>query len=265
MQEMQQQQPQMPTNLEQLHRIAINLVEFVCSIITMPVEIIIRWQYGTRYFPIPVVFLSTMLMLFLPLFAATADSVSRMIPFHVVPPTPGMFGIGSFSGLYFFLSFLHGFRIWRRMIYMHLEEHSRWEGPPLPFLYLVPGSRSHWVTRIVIEPLFLFFGSILLEHAFIFQPGLATYIRVAAIALVFKNFIVWYRVWEFMRDQADMITQAPIVANLMQNKATDQDLAKIHVATFPKAPPDLRAGAASRIAQVFSPATSETNQPKEAL
>ena len=72
-------------------------------------------------------------------------------------------------------------------------------GPALPFLYLVPeSSRSHWFTRIVIEPVALFVGSIFLQNAFIVQPGLGTYLRMVAVALVMKNFIVWYRAWEFM-------------------------------------------------------------------
>jgi hypothetical protein len=262
---MQQQQPQQQSpNLEQLHRIAINLVEFFCSIIAMPIEIIIRWQYGTRYFPIPVVFLSTMMMVFLPLLSQAADGVARMIPFHgAAPPPPGMFSFANFASLYFFLSFLHGFRVWRRMAYPELEHLSRWEGPPLPFFYLLPGARSHWVLRILIEPVSLFVSSIFLEHAFIIQSGLATYIRVAAVALVFKNFIFWYRAWEFIRDYLDNANMAPIVAALMQNKASPQDLAKIHLATFPKASPGLMAGVAARIAQAFSRTNSETTPPRE--
>ncbi len=255
----QQQQSQMPSNLEQLHNIALNLVHAICSIIAMPVEIIVRWQYGTRYFPIPVVFLSTMMMIFLPLLGVLADEATRMIPFHSVAPTMGMFGMGSFSSLFFFLSFLHGFRIWRRMVHPELEDHSRWEGPPLPFLYLVPGSRSHWFTRIVIEPVALFVGSIFLQNAFIVQAGLGTYLRIVAVALVMKNFIVWYRAWEFMRDILDNRTTAPIVASLLENKASDQDLAKIHFASFPKASAEMRQGMVARFINSFGSSASQSN------
>jgi hypothetical protein len=40
--------------------------ETICSIISMPVEMLIRPQYGTRYFSVPVTFFSGALMLLLP-------------------------------------------------------------------------------------------------------------------------------------------------------------------------------------------------------
>ena len=40
-------------NAEHLQNTALNGVEVVCSIVSMPVEMIIRPQYGTRYFTVP--------------------------------------------------------------------------------------------------------------------------------------------------------------------------------------------------------------------
>jgi hypothetical protein len=129
--------------------------EAYCSIFTMPIEIILRPQYGTRYFPVPIVFLSAVLMFLLPLFSSAADGFVSLIPFHgAVPRPPGMFGISSLSSLYFFLVFLHGFRIWRRMIHAGAGTHREYEGPALPFFNLIPSGGSFWFTRIVIEPLF---------------------------------------------------------------------------------------------------------------
>jgi len=39
-------------NINQLQNYAMNFVETVCSIFTMPIEIILRPQYGTWYFPV---------------------------------------------------------------------------------------------------------------------------------------------------------------------------------------------------------------------
>jgi hypothetical protein len=66
-----------------------------------------------------------------------------MIPFARVAAAPsGMFGLGSLSNLYFLLLFLNGFRLWRRMVYMHLKLYSEFEGPALPVFPLIPGCRS---------------------------------------------------------------------------------------------------------------------------
>jgi hypothetical protein len=254
---MQYAQPESSLNLNQLQNYAMNMVEAFCSIFTMPIEIILRPQYGTRYFPVPIFFLSAVLMFLLPLFSSAADGVARMIPFSQAPPPPaGLFGIGSLSSLYFFLAFLHSFRLWRRMIKPELENHSEYEGPPLPFFNLIPGSRSFWFTRIVIEPVFVFIGASLLEAIQVFQSGLVTYLHLAALMLAMKNFICWYRAWEYIRKIMDLQFLNPIIAKLVENKATEADLASVHLASLPKnITADVRHAAASHIARAFSTET----------
>src|ERR1700679_397198 len=117
---MQYGQPESSLNINQFHKYAMDVVEAVCGIFTMPIEIILRPQYGTRYFPVPIFFFSSLLMLFLPLFSSAADSVTHMISSGATRAGAGLFGIGSLCSLYFFLTFLHAFRLWSRMIYMQL-------------------------------------------------------------------------------------------------------------------------------------------------
>jgi hypothetical protein len=250
---MQYGQQESSLNVSQLHRYAMDVVEAVCGIFTMPIEIILRPQYGTRYFPVPIFFFSSVLMALLPLFSSAADGLTHIVSLGAARPSGGVFGVGSLSSLYFFLTFLHAFRLWRRMIYMQLEDISEYEGPPLPFFNLIPGSRSFWFTRIVIEPVFVFITATLLEGARIFQPGLAMYLRLAALMLIMKNFIGWYRAWEYIRKILDTRFIGPVIAKLVENKATEADLAPIHLASLPKnLAPDLRQAAASHIARAFS-------------
>jgi hypothetical protein len=245
-----------PMNINQLQQLAMNVVENICSIFTMPVEIILRPQYGSRYFPVPIFFFSAVLMFLLPWFSAAADGLVGMIPFHGEVPRPvGMFGIGSLSSLYFFLVFLHGFRLWRRMIYTHLEDHSEYEGPALPFFYLIPGGGSFWFIRIVIEPAVVFVGSTVLEVLHIFQSGLVTYLHLAALKLAMKEFIAWYRNWEYIRKMLDARFLGPIIAKLLDNTASPDELAKAHFSGFPKnLSADIRRAAAAYMARLFSTA-----------
>src|ERR1039457_6543393 len=150
MPESQMQQPPSMT-LEQFQKTAMNFMENLCGIVSMPVELILRPFYGTRYFPLPVSFFSMIMMVFLPFMSATATAVVGMIPFHHSAPVIGLFGIGAFSYLYFLLLTVHGVRIWRRMIYMEKEQWSTFEGPPLPFFRLVPRSSSFWLPRIFYD------------------------------------------------------------------------------------------------------------------
>ncbi len=242
-----------PMSINQLQSMAMSVIDLFCSIFTMPIEIILRPQYGTRYFQVPTIFFSSMLMLILPLFSSAATGLVNMIPFHRAAPGPvGLFGIGSLSSLYFFLVFLHGFRLWRRMVYMELELHSEFEGPPLPFFRLIPWSSSWAFTRIVLEPVFVFIGASLLEGAQIFQSGLATYLHFAAFMLAMRSFIQWYRGWEYVRKIMDGPVIGKVIGNLLQNKASEQELASVHLASFPKnISAELRTNAALHIARAY--------------
>ena len=59
----------------------INIVYNVCSIVTMPVEMVLRPQYGSRYFPPVIMFFTAVMMIVLPVFSALAEGVGRMVPF----------------------------------------------------------------------------------------------------------------------------------------------------------------------------------------
>ncbi len=241
-------------NFNQMQDTAMNLVETVCSALCRPAEMIIRPWHGTRYFPVHVVFLSTIMMIGLPVFSMFANGVGSMLPFAHVQPPLGLFGIGSLSKLYFLLGTVHGVRHYWRMIDMSRETNSQYEGAALFFFRLIPGGSSFWVTRIVLEPMFLLLTAGVLERLFIFESGLATYFECAALALAMKSFIGWYRAWEYIRNLMDMRFAAPIVAKLADNRATQDDLAVLHLASFPEGlAPDIREAAVAHIAHAFTP------------
>jgi hypothetical protein len=249
---MQPTQNEAPMNLPSMHRYGMAVVESVCTIFTMPLEMILRPQYGTRYFSPPLAFFSAVLMVFLPIFSSAADSFGRLIPFSRGAAPAGLFGLSSLSGLFFFLLLLHSPRLWRRMVYMHLEQYSEFEGPALPVFPLIPGGRSFWITRIFLEPIAVYILASLLQGLGIFQPGLTTFLHLAAVMLCIKEFIVWYRNWEFIRVALDSQAIGKAMGNILQNKATRNELEPMHLASFPKdLPADLRDSALRHFARTF--------------
>jgi hypothetical protein len=242
-----------PTQFQRLEDEAINFVYFICGVICQPVEILLRWWYGTRYFAVPVTFFSASMMLLLPIIGALFTSTVHMIPFMSAPLPRGMFDLGSFSKLYFLLTAVHGFRLWRRMLHMEREQFSDYEGEPLPFFHLLPKSGSFWFIRIVWEPLFVLAASIVLEDLFIIQPSLALYLRFAALALLMKSFIAWHQAWLDMRIRIDIRNAAPIIAKLVDNEATEEDLAPIHLCSIPKnIDPEIRKATIAHIARNYT-------------
>src|ERR1700735_3249636 len=125
---------------------------------------LLRPQYGSEYFSPVTMFFTAVMMLFLPLFTA----LSGMLPFLRFR-TLGLFGIATLSKLFFMGSFVHGLRVWRRMVHMDLEENSFFAGEPLFFFRWLPF--SWWVTRIAIEPAFVFVVALILANLFILQPS----------------------------------------------------------------------------------------------
>lgn len=243
-------------NVEHLQNTAMNIVETLCSIVARPMELVLRPWHGSRYFSVPVIFGSCVLMILLPAGSALLAAFSAIIPFAHFAAPKGLFYVGSLSKLFFILSLIHSIRIWRRMIHPELEEHSEYEGKPLPLFYLLPKGQSFWFTRIVLEPLVVFFAATVLQDLFIVQSGLAAYLHCAALALAMKAFISWYRSWEFIRKILDMRNAAPAIARLVENRATDEDLAPMHLASFPKnLDPQIRQAAAAHIARAYTPET----------
>jgi hypothetical protein len=250
-------------NVEHLQSSAINGVEFICSVVAMPVEMMaIRPWHGTRYFGLPVVFFSSLLMIALPIIGMVATSVQQMIPFTHFAPPRGMFGFADFAKLYFLMLLIHSVRLARRMLKPETEMHSEYEGPALPVFAVLPKGRSFWFTRIAWEPVFVFVASIVLSDLFIVQPGLCIYLRIAAFMLAIKEITGWYRSWEFVRKILDMRNAAPALARLVDDTATEEDLAPIHLASFPRnIAPDVRREAATHIARAF---TAQTYTPDQA-
>ena len=243
-------------NVAHLHNSALNLVEAACSVVSRPLELVLRPWHGTRYFPLPIVALSTLLMVVIPAISALMAGIAGMIPFSHPARPVGIFDVGSFAELYGLLTVLHFVRLYRRMIHLHLEDHSNFEGSALPFFQLIPWGRSFWPTRIVLEPTLVLLTAVVLQDFFIIQSGLATYLELAAVALACKNFVSWYRAWEYLRDLLDARNAGPILASLVENKATEEELASINLASFPKdVSPEIRTEAARTIARAYSPTT----------
>jgi hypothetical protein len=251
-------------NMEHLQNSSINIVETFCSIVAMPVEMIIRPRYGTRYFPVPVTFCSGVMMLLLPPILSLWAGFMRMFPASHYSPAEGLFDFVAMSRLYFLLCAVHGFRLWGRMLHMEREQHSQYEGPPLPFFSLLPKSQSFWFLRIIIEPCFVFLLATVLEDLFIVDGGLGGYLHCAALALACKNFVSWFRSWQFLRKILDMRSAAPAMVRLVENKATPEDLATMHLASFPKdLDPQIRRAAAVHIAHALSPEINNSQFAQE--
>jgi hypothetical protein len=240
--------------VEHLQNNGINGAQFAGSVLCQPAEIIIRPWFGTRYNPVPVTFLSMAMMLLLPAVMSLIGNFMQMIPLLQVPHQVGMFSLGDFARLYFLVSVFHAVRLWRRMIDPSRELHSEYEGPALPFFGWLPKGDSFWFVRIVMEPAFLLLVAIVLQDLFIAQPSLALYLKLAALGLFIRNFTSWFQSWEWIRRLLDARNSAPVIAKLVKNEATQEDLAPMHLASFPKnIDPDIRQAAAVQIARIYSP------------
>jgi hypothetical protein len=189
--------------VEHLQNNAMEFVYAASSIVAQPVEILIRPWYGTRYYEIPILFFSAGMMMLLPAIKSLFTNVMQMIPFLQVPHPVGMFGLDDYARLYFLASAVQGVRLWRRVIHPSRERHSRFEGPALPFFAFLPKGTEFFWTRLLWEPTFVLLASVVLQDLFIAQPSLAIYLRIAAFALFMKNFVVWFRSYEVIRDGLD--------------------------------------------------------------
>jgi hypothetical protein len=259
-----QPQERTPLSIEHMQNGAMNLAEIFCSVIAMPVEQILRPRYGSRYCPPAVAFFAAVVMVVLPMVDALASSYGSLLNLAArIQPPQALFGIASLSKLFFLVCVIHGFRVYWRMFKPESELNSHFEGPPLPFFPLLPGGKNFWFTRLVLEPAFVLVTATALERAFIFQPGLAHYLQFAALCLAMKNFISWYKSFQFLRDVLDARNAGPIISRFVENAASQDELSSLHLASLPKdLNPELRRSTAVHIARVFSPGTTIPDTPK---
>jgi hypothetical protein len=240
-------------NVEHLQNSALNTLELICSVLCRPLDMICRPWHGTRYFQVPVVFATSILMILLPVIAAVYLNIAQMIPFMSVPVPRGLFGFAALAKLYFAMSVWQGYRHWQAMLHMEREPHSEFEGPPLPVFNLIPWFSLFWRTRILAEPLFILILTTVLEDFFLIQSPLALYLRIAAFALGMKNFVAWFRSWEYLRRLIDIANAGPAMADLIEGKATEEQLAPMHLASFPKdIDPAIGRTAAVNIARAYT-------------
>jgi hypothetical protein len=240
-------------SIDQLQETALNVVYNVCSVLTMPIEMLIRPWFGSRYFSAPNLFLSAMFMTFASVFLTVATAAGQMIPFIHMRGPVGLFGMGSMAELFFLAAFVHGIRVWRRMIDMSREPNSVWEGPALPIFGWLPKGQVFFLVRIVYEPALVYMLSIVLSTLFIIQGPLALYLQVTALMLAMKQYIAWYRLWAYVRNLMDMANAAPTIAKFVTNSATDEELVRVHLASLPRnLPPDIHKAAVAHLSRAYA-------------
>jgi hypothetical protein len=202
-------------------------------------------------------FFSAAMMTVIPLFFSFAGAVAGMVPFARIQGSIGIIGMWGLSKLFFLGLLIHGVRKWRLMLHMERESNSIYEGPPLFFFTWLPKA-TFWRVRIIYEPVFLIALSSVLPNFFILESGAANFLFISAVFLAMKNYTAWYMHWQFIRELMDMKFAGPIIAAMLENRETEEELASMHLAGFPKdLSPDMRKAAVSHIARVF---TGDSNE-----
>jgi hypothetical protein len=139
------------------------------------------------------------------------------------------------------------------MLDMTREENSQYSGAALPIFGFLPKGDVFFVVRIIYEPALVYAVSVILGTLLIIQGPLMLYLQVAALCLAMKQYIAWYRNWAYIRNLMDVANVAPIIAKMVTNTASDDELARIHLASLPKnLPPDIRKAAVAHIARAYS-------------
>jgi hypothetical protein len=88
---------------------------------------------------------------------------------------------------------------------------------------------------------------------FIAQASLALFLKLAAMALLMKQFIAWFRAWEYMRQILDTRNAAPAIARLAEDQASEAELEPLHLASIPRnIDPDIRKATIAQIARTYT-------------
>jgi hypothetical protein len=238
--------PNANTTIQHMYQMGLRCTQNICGIVTTPIEFGLRPFFGTRYFdPIQMLF-TWLLMVVLPL----AGMATNRLPLGAGgASSTGAIGLGMLSILFFASQAIHGPRLWRRMMDMEREQHSEFEGDALPFFARLPFGDSFWLVRIFWEPAFVAALGIALHVIRILDRPAMLYLIAAAALLSVKNFLFWYQSWLHLRILMDAKFAGPLVVKAASGKATEKELAQVHMAGFPKGVPvEIRTAAIAEMA-----------------
>jgi len=161
------------------------------------------------------------------------------------------------SKWFFIGCFIHGIRVWRLMIHMEREQISTFSGPPLPFFRWFPKA-TYWSIRLAWEPLFVFVLATVLGNLGVLQNIAVAFLQFSAVCLAMKNAVSWHSSWEYLRRLMDAKNMGPIVAKMLENTATENEVASVNLAAFPKsAPPEMKRSFIAHIARAVQPKDKE--------
>ncbi|HTU44897.1 MAG TPA: hypothetical protein VMF91_07535 [Bryobacteraceae bacterium] len=246
-------------SVQQTYELGLKVVQGICSIIALPIEYALRPLFGSRYFNPITTFFSCVLMFVL----AGAGALGSFMPSRFGGPPAGvvhrgLIGLATLSALFFLGNIIHGVRVYRRMLHPEREAHSEFEGPALPFLAALfarlPHGHRFWPVRIVYEPLAIIIATVTLSVLGVLNRPAAMYLLTAAVLLSIKCAMEWYRAWLHIRILLDGQAAAPIIAAAIKGTATEDDMARIHLAGFPKSlSPELKAAAIAQRTGVLPP------------
>lgn len=230
--------------MQELYTGGIRLAQSFCGIVTTPIEYVLRPFFGTRYFDPIQLMLTFILMAILPLLGRATN----MLPIGD-GPSPGYIGLGTVSTLFFLGAAIHGPRLWRKVFHMELERHSQFEGDALPFFERLPMGNSFWAVRVLWEPAFVVGAALVLRLLTVLDRPATIYFVACAAALAFKNYLAWYQSWLQLRTLMDSKFAGPLIAKAVAGKATEKELAPVHMAGFAESvPAEIRAVAISQMA-----------------
>lgn len=214
---------------EQWYEGGLRMAQGICGIVTAPLESVLRPCYGTRYFnPLQLIF-TILMMLMLPV----ASKVSSQFP----GGSRGLIGLGTLSALFFLGQLVHAPRLWRRIFNMELERHSESEGPALPFFHALPYGDNFWIVRIFYEPLGVMFLALMLYGFHLTDAPTSVFLFVSAVLLAVKNYLCWHQQWNYFRTLMDQRNVAPLMVKAATGKATEGELAQVHLAGFERSVP----------------------------
>lgn len=229
---------------------AVRLAHGLASVFTLPVENVLRPNFGTRYF-MPITWLVGL---------GIANAVNFICLLVSLARSGGTYlGIGPIGSTIVLLGFLaltlyHARRIWRLMNNMGQEYDSELPGPGLALFAVLPRGGDYLALRCIYEPAAVFVCVMVAALLQILNPFAALYYVFCGLALSLKGFCTWYLAWNHWRDIADRVHRAPTMEQFAMGVAPD-------TATAPVTPPT-PAFAAPALAPVM--AFSVSQLPREA-
>ena len=186
-----------------------------CNGFCLPLEMVLRPRYGTRYFLLTSYAWSWGILQGWVILSWLIRAFRALAP--GIPAETRPVDMGTLLILFYVLFIYHVIRLRRLVVNMNLEKDSEMENPGWKLLRYLPRGKLWTRQRMVYEPIICIAFAVGMYRSEILALPAAAFIMIGGVCLSLKATMIYWQGWEFVRIGRDAMARTEIMRSFGKN------------------------------------------------